>query len=85
MVFCGKCGKEIFVYTEMKLGGIKTKMCRACVKSLKDYFEMRDDTYGKDIRLCLCCKRYKEVGYEDSYEKGKIVFCKGCAKLGELV
>jgi len=75
--FCQRCGKRIFVWTLIK----KQPMCCECFESMKQYFERRDNTQGKDIQSCSCCKRFKEVGFRDTYQKGRIVICETCLKI----
>ena len=52
-IYCFRCNKRIFVWQDIK----KKPWCCDCIKSLKEYFEKKNDTAGKDIRLCSCCKK----------------------------
>lgn len=71
---CQRCYREISVFTLIK----KRPMCYDCYKDLKKYFEKKNNTAGKNISLCSCCKKFKEIGYTDSYPLKRIEICNNC-------
>ena len=68
---CYRCDKDVRVWNPIK----KNAWCGPCINMLKEYFEMKNDTKGKDIRQCRCCRMYGEIKYTDGY---RIQICLEC-------
>ena len=74
-IYCFKCERPISVFRLIK----KNAWCYKCAESLINFIKTKDGTLGKDIRLCSCCKKFKEIIYSEGL--GKIDmwnFCGDC-------
>ena len=82
MIICGRCGRKVAVFNEIRIRKVKTIMCGYCLGLLKKYFEKKNNSAGKDIRQCSVCRQYKEIVYADGYQYEKnpnsFKFCQEC-------
>jgi len=76
MVICKRCGDNVAVFNEIRLKRIPSNLCGRCMRLLKQYFERKNKTKGKDIQSCSCCRMFNEIVYSDGYYR----FCYECLK-----